>query len=62
MAKLFSVHDTVWLLEGMAPIERRRRVLTKIIGTEAFQDLPGSAGLLKFAVLAAGSGHCCSRN
>lgn len=54
MSKLFSAHATAWLLEGMAPVERRRRVLTKVIGTEAFQDLPGSAVLLKLAVLAAG--------
>lgn len=62
MAKLFSVHGTAWLLEGVVAVERKRSVLTKIIFTEAFQDLPGSAGLLKLTVLAAGSGHCCNRN
>lgn len=37
-------------------------VLTKIIGAEVFQDLPGSADLLKLTVLAAGSGHYCNRD
>lgn len=62
MARLFSGRVTAWLLEGMVAVERNRNVLTKIICAEAFQDLPGSAGLLKLTVLAAGSGHCCNRN
>lgn len=61
MAKPFSAHATTWLLEGTAASERRG-LLTKVIGAEVFQDLPGRAGLLKLAILAAGSGHCCNRN
>lgn len=42
--------------------EEEEGALTEVVGAEVFQDLPGAAGLLQLAVLAAGSGHCCNRN
>jgi len=62
MAKPFFVRVTASVLEAVWLLRGQVGVLTEIVGAEVVEDLPGGAGLLQFAVLAAGSRHCCNRN